>query len=446
MKSIIQLIFLFLTIGVLGYSQKSTTYEIEVLPKPEKLLPQESTQKIFKDLKTDVEKSSILADSLVYFGEHPFLRGVIAAYGGHRPLIISPDMIWLLINQGFARHITNNAEKFRKDFVDFEGKKTLEVWTTEIMIGNPKSNWESVFPQFSKQIKDFTGKELVDTLTSDFSTTTITSKIASQITIMESVKAYFDYRLIYIGCGIPKITIEGTTEDWEKLLQKTKYISKYDLQWWVSELEPVLQEFINAKKGHFNKEFWMNMVQTHTKGSCSPALIDGWVMKFFPYTVRGKKTNLSSTYLSTIDSLASEIVKVPFLFIDKSHNLKYEMEFWAGFVGLRQTEKDYSLKPEIAWLVSNKSSFNPEYSIFKFHKKMDDLSINNVDTIPGDIYSIEKITYLKITFLKDIVIPDELAKIDIAYLELNGKISIDAEQRIKKLFPATTLMINGERK
>jgi hypothetical protein len=126
-----------------------------------------------------------------------------------------------LISQGFARHITQNAEELRSQMVNFEGRKTLTIVSNKIQIGNPQSDWASIFPQFNEQINDYTGKKLVGILTSDFTTTTPTSKIVSQVTIMEAVKSYFEFKVIIIGCGIPKITIEGTTQDWKKLLEKT---------------------------------------------------------------------------------------------------------------------------------------------------------------------------------------------------------------------------------
>ncbi len=49
------------------------------------------------------------------------------AYADHRPFVLSPDMIWLLISQGFARHINANQESMRNDLVDFSGKLSLIV-------------------------------------------------------------------------------------------------------------------------------------------------------------------------------------------------------------------------------------------------------------------------------------------------------------------------------
>lgn len=440
MKNVILFFLLLLSFKI--SSQELDTFEIETLSKPKKFLYQTPSNQIFKFSKADIEKSSKLPDSLVTFYEHPFLIGTLIAYQEHRPFVISPDIIWLLISQGFARHISNNAEEFRKEIVNFDNKKTLAVVSNDIKLGNSNSNWEAVFPQFTNQISDYTGKELTNILTADFTTTTQTSKIVSEITIMETVKEYFDYKVVIIGCGIPKITIEGTVGDWEKVLEKTKYISKYKLKWWIDELEPVLNQIIEAKKGNFKKKFWMNMVKSHTKKKYgSPTTINGWIIKFFPYTKEGKKTDLKP--ISKIDNLASELVKVPFILQDAVNNQTYKMEFWAGFLGLSQNKKDYTLKPEIGWAVNNKTKYNPENSEFKYYKEMDDLSVSNIETIPNDLYSVQKIENLHLKFLKSINIPDELTKITIDNLDLNGQITSDEIQRIKKLFPNTKLKVNG---
>ena len=38
-----------------------------------------------------------------------------------------------------------------------------------------------------------------------------------------------------LGCGISKINLEGTLEDWEKILEKTNKLRKYELDWWIDE-------------------------------------------------------------------------------------------------------------------------------------------------------------------------------------------------------------------
>ena len=51
------------------------------------------------------------------------LQGFYSAYENHLPIRLTPDIIWLLIIQGFSQHINYNAEYLRNKFVNFENKK-----------------------------------------------------------------------------------------------------------------------------------------------------------------------------------------------------------------------------------------------------------------------------------------------------------------------------------
>lgn len=70
---------------------------------------------------------------------------------------------------------------------------------------------------FMLQISKYAGNHLTELLSCNFSTTTSLEKVASEITIMEAVKPYFEFIVIHIVCGTPKITLEGTPKDWEKV-------------------------------------------------------------------------------------------------------------------------------------------------------------------------------------------------------------------------------------
>src|SRR5580658_2136668 len=56
---------------------------------------------------------------------HPLALAAHDAFYEHRPLTLSPDAIWFCIAQGFANHVSLNAEKLRHRFVRHEGKKVL---------------------------------------------------------------------------------------------------------------------------------------------------------------------------------------------------------------------------------------------------------------------------------------------------------------------------------
>ena len=77
-------------------------------------------------------------------------------------------------------------------------------------------------------MKKFLGEELVNLLTPNFSTTTNDIKIVGKISIMGAFKKYFSYVMQMCGCGIPYIILEGTADDYKKIISKAKQLSKYD--------------------------------------------------------------------------------------------------------------------------------------------------------------------------------------------------------------------------
>ena len=386
------LVFFSLAIGIGKAEAQSQTFQIETISKPEKLLPTVQSDQLYKNVDKNFVKMSVTND-LADFGTHPVIVGYLKAYQNHYPLTISPDIAWLLICQGFANHINQNPEKFRSQLVGFEGKKTLTVERRISVLTNLKTfDWETVFPEFASQIAEFTGKELIGNLAADFSTTTPNTLVASQITIMESVREFFNYKVMFSGCGISEVTVEGTIKDWEKILKRLDYLDRYDLKWWTSELKPVIQKIIDTKKGKVDKQFWMNMVKYHKLGVYgSLEGIDGWLLKFYPYlrygnpseeekkaiAKRGDGDRIFNTddesfksrpiYLirssfkeiDNINALPKEIANVPFILqlgdgkTDATELI--QMEFWAGFMGVKQDPKTFNIKPEIGWAINRKS-------------------------------------------------------------------------------------------
>ena len=467
MKILFKIILIGISINSFG--QNGITFKIEELSKPENVLYLQSYDDIYKNLiledvnlsKWEIEQNginfnyNILAksqapDSLVSFGYNSFFNGMYQAYAEHRPFVLSPDMIWLLISQGFARHVNANPEKLREYFVDFSGKLTLVVNSNNDLLKD-STNWGEIFPQFTSQIAEHTGIELINTLTSDFSTTTEIEKIASEITIMEAMEPYFEYVVMYVVCGIPEITLQGTTEDWQKILDKTKKLGKYDLKWWTIELEPILKEFVNASKGDIDKKFWRNMFKYHSKKKYgAPNIIDGWIVKFFPYDKDGKRNNLNE--LIGGGSLPEEMVKVDLKYLKTNgiHTEETMLELWAGFVGLEQNPKTFALTPKISWMIKEK-----DINQTGIHQKLEfenipssggwggGIDIRIID-VPENLKKLSEIYSLKLNFKNNVLIPEWMKNIRIGKLNIEGKITETETEKIIDWFPNTEIKINGK--
>lgn len=443
--------------------KNAITFEIEPVEKAQKLLATTDYSEILKKLEhchvveqqnlinfreeemiSGIVAKSKITDPIVDMNFNPFFNGMYAAYAEHRPFVLSPDMIWLLISQGFARHVNNNAEALRKHFVKHDGKLTLLVVGRKIFLNNPDSPWEEVFPEFTKQIGEYVGKDLVDTLSANFSTTGTIEKVASEITIMETMKSYFDYLYVNYVCGIPEVTIEGNTADWQKILEKARFLRKYELDWWIDKLEPLLKEFINASKGEINKEFWINIFKYHTLEQYgSPKIIDGWILKFFPYDKDGNKTGDSIHYSGGECELPPEIVKtdLEYKLVDGAGNILEEetLELWAGFVGLEQNNETMALRPKIGWMIRKKNVKQPEpepYSDAEYHLRL------RIDKVPDDLLKIKYIHELELEFINKVKIPKTLIDINIETLKIQGRISPVEIFKVLKLFPYTFIKIN----
>lgn len=188
----------------------------------------DSIEKIHQSLGGEILHSSLTCP-LVTFGSHPIIRGFTVAYNEHRPITISPDIIWLLICQGFSHHVNYNAEQLRCKFVNFEEKRWIRIEATP---GSDKSQFEELIIKSVDEIQNYVGEELVQILTANFTTTTGSSLIASKISILNSMKQYFKYYYGFHRCGIPSITLEGTVEDWQSILIRLDYLENFDLKWW----------------------------------------------------------------------------------------------------------------------------------------------------------------------------------------------------------------------
>ena len=132
----------------------------------------------------------------------------------------------------FSRFVYYNAEELRRQFVDFEGKKELSILPQSYPPEEAtKEQWENIFASLCDQIAKNVGKDLVDKITPNFTTTTTTSLAACRLTMMATFKRYFFYRASIFMCGIPYVILEGSVEDWQKIKAKVHTLAEYKLPW-----------------------------------------------------------------------------------------------------------------------------------------------------------------------------------------------------------------------
>jgi len=270
-----------------------------------------------------------------------FLSGLYEAHSKHYPVRISPDNIWLLIVQAFTYHVNSDSEKLRHQFVNFEGKQKLIVFYNDIsdISEVDKNILEDFSEQINELMKKYLGEELLETLTSDFSTTDYNSLIVSKISIMGTFKKYFEYSLRY-GCGIPYIILEGTADDYKKILEKAKKLAKYDFNWYIERITEPIQKMIEAKEGNIDTEYFKKIIQKRYYFICVPEEeISGWITKFIAYKYlipfEDKSINVED-----FGHLACQRLDVPFIIKDEIRNIEYNMKYDVGFMGCKINENN----------------------------------------------------------------------------------------------------------
>lgn len=325
-----------------------------------------------------VEACSRSHDQLIaHIFFHPVVAAIHLAFSDHRPLVLSPDMLWLLVLQGFANHVNANAEKLRSKFVQHEGRATIEVRRDDFVKGSPTNPWPEVFDEFSRRIRAHMGAATHDLLLPNFSTTGAVERAAAEVVLMNAMQSYFSYELHTI-CGIPQIVLEGATGDWALLAERTHDIGTFGLGWWTETLLPILDEFIAASGGRVNSDFWQSIYKVN--GGSGGPYIHGWITAFFPYLKGHRSQELNKNRFLTdggeplqellypsaskqvqqcwhgvkTPEFPSGLARAPFrwIYFDDS----FDMQFLGGFVGVRQDSETLRLRPEIGWAVRDRSA------------------------------------------------------------------------------------------
>ena len=102
-------------------------------------------------------------DSIFYYKMTSLFQGLISAYKNHYPITITPDMLWILILQGFSRFMEKYADKVREKFVNFSGKKDLTILRDNLTPSTTtKEDWDGIMKKFVEKIGNHVGQETID--------------------------------------------------------------------------------------------------------------------------------------------------------------------------------------------------------------------------------------------------------------------------------------------
>jgi Domain of unknown function (DUF4419) len=341
-------------------------------------------------------------DCVAKVSYHPLIAAAHLAFSEHRPLVLSPDVIWVTIAQGFAQHIRLSPETYRDLLVRHQGKRELKVERTDLHHGSPENPWAEVVAEFAALVRQEIG-ELALRLVCDFSTTGPTERTVSEVALLDIFEPYFSYHVMCI-CGIPYITLEGTPADWLKLREKLELLRPFGLDWWLDELGPICDQFARAAGGDIDLEHWRRIYKV--RAVYGDEIINGWLAKLFPYTkdretgqfshrnvlldpaveaeIRRREAESPNAYerwwdpdatamrpFADVPGTSAKVLprglsQVPFTLSERSG--QRAMEFLAGPIAVSQLRETGGLRPMLGWAVREAPAIEQAMARLAEHK------------------------------------------------------------------------------
>ncbi len=447
---------------ILKRSKGSITFVVdEGLPAPKKTFAVKDGKAIADEIvgKTVVSaelyrvvKSSFDDESLCYMGEDNLFKCMVNAYADHHPLVLSPDVVWLIIAQNFSNYVNKHSEEMRDLFVEHEGKMKIVVTEGNDVLGKSgtKGDWEKLLSDFTAGVAANTKGDVAEMMTADFTTTGVTERIASQITLMDAVETFFEWWNMTMACGIPSITLTGTPDDWRKVQAKARSLEKYGLEKWSRQLDKVLAEFVKASEGQPDRVFWRSIVKKlrvdelkNIRGcfGSDVTMLDGWFLTFFP----DKWFGVPPEEVAWTSSMANEMVSVPFnqVYTHPVTNEEVEvvpMELWAGFVGVEVDSVTQAFTPKIGWLARVSDPEAEEVARLEEETKHQLLyySMSKDQPTPPEILSkMSHIRSLELNYGDEVPVnvPEWMDSLSIERLEIYGSLTEEEEARLRQRFP-----------
>jgi len=355
----------------------------------------------FEEYQINVHKCSMNLYENIIMVDHPVLTGYYLAFLDHYPVVLSPDILWMLILQGFSHHVKLNYEKLRNKFVKVN---TDDIVVTQNANGDNNINnvstnrWGDIFKDFVEKSKEYIDGAVLHLLTPYFSTTTSDIENASQIAITSIVSPYIKYikkfkcKPCIGGCGFPYIKLQGTLQDYKQLKMKVEGLKGYLIDDWINKMLVDINKIIETKQGKIDKQFWDNMITNQKREYFEKVLapsseshyvtekkekiqIFGWIFDFFPHKIISKEgqdfkkiigahlyrfnscnlklNDIKIYHNSDFEELPDEILDIGAIY-RKRDGKTAELGIKTGFLGY-SLNINREIQPEIGWYFYIKS-------------------------------------------------------------------------------------------
>jgi hypothetical protein len=217
-----------------------------------------------------------------------YLEYLAAAWKNHRGIVVSPDLLWHIVLNETAQHIKANAEKYRDLFTKSTEKVEIRVQT-----GDPEL---LPLPAIMAELEKLVPTSIA-LFRPEFSTSTDASRLAMMATFADAMSPFYNYSMYM--CGIPKVKVLGTEQDWNRFLFSLNSLTNIipTLMTYYDRVSKRVREISDET----SPEFWAKMFSLKRCGSGSQVEVEGWINSFYVKRPRPAYVNNYPTCVSYVD-------------------------------------------------------------------------------------------------------------------------------------------------
>lgn len=195
-----------------------------------------------------------------------YLEYVGLCWKRHYGVVISPTILWNMVLNNLAFEVNKNPEIYRSYFTESDEKQ-------EIMV-NQDGNLIDVDLLISG-VKGKIPADIMEDMFPEFTTDSDNAIIANYTAFLDMVSPYYNYSMFL--CGIPKVKVLGTYEDWQLFSVKLGEIVSG-----IPEFKEYLEKIRDRISSIVEKTAdYSDFFRLDRCGSGGEVEVKGWITDFF---------------------------------------------------------------------------------------------------------------------------------------------------------------------
>lgn len=200
-----------------------------------------------------------------------YLEYLAAAWQDHKGIVVSPDLIWHVVLNEIAGHIKANSAKYQSLFSASEGKVEILVPTGDAQL----LPLDLIMGQLEALVPTD-----INVFRPVFSTSTKESKFAMMAVFADAMSPYYNYGMYM--CGIRKVRILGTNQDWNQMLAALDNLGDIlpDLKKYFTTVGQTVEGIANNAENP-TVDYWSKMFSLKKCGSGHQVTVEGWIKSLF---------------------------------------------------------------------------------------------------------------------------------------------------------------------